>query len=816
MILIFAAWLSFAGTAVGIKFVDPRRSGRLHSNAIAALTPHGPSRFPPPTVVTFADGAEDSGRTHLVLPRQSGTAKERGTLLQTWQSLHRSRLDTSRSSPEVLVGSNMLSPTLYNAMLPLFFSSNRRERDLENYATALTSEVAQAAETEAMALTFTDGKTATISSTSVTNPKRTTEPARDSNNMFSFDLSQLKMAQLGLGLWAMCVAAVCGAVAFESFHLRFAGVDLSRDIEVGNEAHQSSLSCMFSGVWPLVRPYLFQQGNTRRQWYYISAITALGFWNLILGLIFTLWMKEFWDVMEKKEGNKFFGTMRDFSLLVTTMILVGVYQSYLSMMLVIHWRRWMTQWLLGCWLKSKSYYHLQLSPCSATLDNPDQRLQEDINRFIPTLLGLVSGFADSVGQLVSNLPLLLILSPTQAFGVFYCPGWLLYLALIYSGLGTIAAHLIGSRLIFINFALQKCEADFRYSIVQVRDHAESIALYGSEDCERNRMEGRFESIIRVWWMMMLYTKRLSFFTQFYMQTSVTFPYLVLAPNYFKGQISMGTMFMLFRALASVKGAFDWVLTSYSSLTEFRATADRLSNFRVAVDKSGKTTAVTHLQSASPNSPGSVLSAEAITVRLPSSAGSRVVWNGAGLVAREGEFVLLTAPEGSGKSCFFRALAGIWPDASGTVYMPANVLFVPQRSYIPQGSLKQALAYPDEEGAFTDEDVTRALDAVGLGRVISGRDLAKEANWALMLSGGEQQRMAIAHAVLRRPQILFLDEATSAMGDEGALELYRLLRSPGILPAGAALVTISHDISLLGPMHDSRYSFCANGGVWIKE
>merc|ERR1719324_1324826 len=188
-----------------------------------------------------------------------------------------------------------------------------------------------------------------------------------------------------------------------------------------------------------------------------------------------------------------------------------------------------------------------------------------------------------MGQFITMLPLLLILSPDYAFGVIYCPGWLVYLSLIYSGLGTLAAHVIGGKLILINFALQKYEANFRYYIVQVRDHAESIALYGSEEVERLKIEERFSWLIRCWWMLMKYAKRLGFFTSFYYQSSGTFPYLVLAPNYFAGQISLGTMFMLFSALGMVKGGFDWLISSYTLLTDYRATVDRLSNFLAAVN-----------------------------------------------------------------------------------------------------------------------------------------------------------------------------------------------------------------------------------------
>jgi putative ATP-binding cassette transporter len=321
-------------------------------------------------------------------------------------------------------------------------------------------------------------------------------------------------------------------------------------------------------------------------------------------------------------------------------------------------------------------------------------------------------------------------------------------------------------------------------------------------------------------MMMLYTKRLGFFTAFYMQTSVTFPYLVLAPSYFKGEITLGTMFMLFRALGSVKGAFDWIISSYGTLTDFRATADRLQNFTTLINTRTKLSDVALLTSPPPKPwlPGSsspALIAQDMTVALPACAGGQTLWKKANLVVQKGEFVLLTAPEGSGKSCFFRALARIWPHASGNVYLPEGALFVPQKAHIPQGSLKQALTYPESQDRFTDSEVHAALEAVGLAAVLRNRELSEEANWQLTLSGGEQQRLAIAHAVLRRPPVLFLDEATGAMGDQGALELYELLKRPGTLPDGASVISISHDIDLLKPVHDSHYSYNASKGEWIE-
>mmetsp|Transcript_56866 Transcript_56866/g.122995 ORF Transcript_56866/g.122995 Transcript_56866/m.122995 type:complete len:728 (+) Transcript_56866:87-2270(+) len=630
-----------------------------------------------------------------------------------------------------------------------------------------------------------------------------------------WSMDNIRLEMISPHLWIMASAAFCGVVLFELTHRRYAGTNLDAPVDYGAESHESTLLRIFKGVWPLVKPYVWQKGSYAA-WYFFTALFLLGIWDLGLSLIYTLWMRDFWDMIEHKHSDKFYPIMRDFMLMVSTMIMVGTYRSYVSMMLIIHWRKFMTTWLVDKWLEHKAFYQLQLN-CDATMpDNPDQRLQEDIQNFIPALISLVGGFGESCGQLLSMLPLLLLLSPSYAFGTIYCPGWLLYLALLYSGLGTLAAHLIGGRLILINFARQKYEADFRYHVVQVRDNAESIALYGSEPCEKARLDTFFESIVHVWWLMMQYTKRLSLFTSFYMQTSVTFPYLVLAPSYFKGQITLGTMFMLFRALGSVKGAFDWIISSYTTLTDFRATVDRLSNFTAALDALKKVSEVERLDSPSAKLPeDTALEASELSVHLPGNAeGGRVLWNRAGLVVRPGEFVLLTASEGSGKSCFFRALAGIWPHASGRVFMPKNTLFVPQRSYIPQGSLKQALTYPESPDSFSDEEVSAAIEAVSL-ETLKGRDLSEEANWLLALSGGEQQRLAIAHAVLRKPQVLFLDEATAALGAEGAQEVYKLLKRPGTLASGAAVISISHDMQL-GAFHHTRYSYDVEKAAWATD
>jgi len=641
-----------------------------------------------------------------------------------------------------------------------------------------------------------------------------------SSNMFGIDTSKLKVSQFTPMLMVMAVIAIAGCVAFEVGHSQHYNQQLQQTpVDFGEEVHEQKLSRLFSGIIPLIRPYLCQQED-KNPWWYISVLAVLGVWELGMGFVMTLWSKEFWDIMENKRFDEFYGVMKVFVLLLSSWILVSTYRSYVGMMFLIHWRSFMTAWFLKRWLAYKAYYRMQLEPNDPWMgqsapDNPDQRIQEDIHVFVSSFLSLSTGLLASAGGFVTMLPLLLVLSPTYAFGVFYCPGWLLYCALLYSGMGTVAAHMIGKKLILVNFARQKYEANFRYNIVQVRDNAESIALYNSERCEEERLKGTFQGIVHVWYLLMIYTKRLGFFGALYGHSSFIFPYIVLAPNYFRGQISLGTLFMLFRALNAVKDAFDWVINTYSGLTDFRATVDRLHNFQCALDMQELAdVGVKQLKEAPPNAEGAVLAVAGLTVKLPKCAGSRVLWEEADIKILPGEFVLLTAPEGSGKSCFFRAISGIWPAADGAVYTPEDTLFVPQKSFIPQGSLKQAVTYPESMDAFADEKVVEALKAVGL-TTLADKNLGDESQWQLVLSGGEQQRLAIAHVILKRPKLLFLDEATSAMGREGALEIYSLLRREGTLQKGSAVVSISHQADLLGSVHDLRYTYNANKAIWVE-
>jgi len=642
--------------------------------------------------------------------------------------------------------------------------------------------------------------------------KRKANATQDGNTtkprvVFGFDTSKLTMRTFEPFLVVTLCLSIVGAIVFEMVHYKWAEADLSLELEFGEESKENHLTRLFAGIRPLVAPY-FCNPESRSSWNYLGGLIILGLVHLGFTLLWMKCTKEFWDSLQDKKQEEYMRLMKDYIMLTCAWAIVGTYKIYVSMMMIVHWRKFMTALLLKKWFQAKVFYHLQLGVTSGSfLDNPDQRLQEDIASFIELTLNLGRGLVETLGQFIIMLPVLLIVSPSYAFGVFYCPGWLVMLSLLYSGLGTLAAHKIGSHLILINFALQKYEANFRYQIVQVRDHAESIALYAAEDVEQMKIQEKFAWLIRTWWMLMRYTKRLGFFNAFYHRASSVFPYLVLTPNYFKGQITLGDMFVLFAALDYVKGAFDWLIDHYKTLTDYRATVDRLTNFWTAVDGRSKEPSMVEMLENAPGEtwqPGAALVAKDVCVNLPGKDAKKL-WDKASLNASPGQFILLSAPEGSGKSCFFRALAGIWPHASGSVFVKDHSLFLPQRSFVPQGTLKQAVAYPEKADKYSDEEVRKALEVVKLD-ALKDRDLSEDANWELALSGGEQQKLAIAHAVLQRPEVLFLDEATSALSEEGTLEVYKLLRQEGTLPDGAAVISTSHNQKLLESCHDVHYAY----------
>ncbi|WP_135467045.1 ABC transporter ATP-binding protein/permease [Crenalkalicoccus roseus] len=552
------------------------------------------------------------------------------------------------------------------------------------------------------------------------------------------------------------------------------------------------LSPFLRDAWRLAAPY-WRSEERGRAWLLLGVVVALNLGLVGMSVLLSYWNREFFNALQDRDAGAFrdllfwwrptdSGPMPGFMFIAALYILVAVYALYLRQALQIRWRRWLTRQYLDRWLDGRAYYRIALTDPGT--DNPDQRIAEDIRLFVDDTLGLGLGLLTSVVTLASFVVVLWSLSgPLTVLGLDI-PGYMVWVALGYAVLGTWLAHRVGWRLIGLNFNQQKVEADFRFALVRLRENAEGVALYGGEADEKRGLLGRFRRLMENWWAIMVATKRLTFFTASYNQVAVVFPFVVAAPSYFAGIIPLGGLTQTATAFGQVQGALSWFVDNYARLAEWRATVERLTGFTRAVERAEAAAArgegVAVVRSEAPE-----LALEDVTLALPDG---RVLVEAAEGRFRPGEAVLIAGPSGSGKSTLFRAIAGIWPFGSGRVRVPAgaSALFLPQRPYLPLGSLRRAVCYPRDAAACTEAEIAAALTEAGLPHLVPL--LEEEANWAQRLSGGEQQRLALARALLLRPDWLFLDEATSNLDPEAEARFYETLRAK--LP-GTTLVSIAH-------------------------
>jgi vitamin B12/bleomycin/antimicrobial peptide transport system ATP-binding/permease protein len=475
-------------------------------------------------------------------------------------------------------------------------------------------------------------------------------------------------------------------------------------------------------------------------------------------------------------------------------IATAVLEFVVTSILIIRWRRWLTNDYVNRWLGSHTHYRMSLAGGGA--DNPDQRISEDINRFIDggqVGYGIYSFsilLISNLSSLVSFAILLWDLSAnfTLPYTAIAVPGFLFWVALIYAGVGTLVTHLIGRPLVRLSFERQRYEADFRFSLARLREYAEQVALLSGEQTEKASLTSRFGAIVINYFKIIACRKNLTAFTASYGQLSPIIPFVVAAPFYFAGKITLGIMTQTARAFGSVNEALTFFVTYYVSLADFKAVLDRLTSFDLAIE-TAKTPAFSPRPGADTPAARKHLDIEALNVRLPS--GREIIEN-ASLRLAEAEPVLVTGPSGSGKSTLFRAISGIWPYGDGAITLPAGakMMLLPQKPYLPAGSLRAAVTYPENPGRYDNAAILDALRSARLADFVSELDV--EDNWQQRLSGGEQQRLAIARAILATPDWLFLDEATSAMDEAMEALIYETLVKK--LPA-TTIVSIGHRASL---------------------
>ena len=559
----------------------------------------------------------------------------------------------------------------------------------------------------------------------------------------------------------------------------------------------SAFKTFSARVWTLSAPYFKSEDKWKARGL-LAAIVVLNLAAVYMLVLLNDWNRVFYDALQNKDQPVFWTQLGRFTYLAFAFIIIAVYRFYLTQLLEVRWRAWMTAHYLQRWLADHAFYTLELARFSGadknTADNPDQRIQEDINLFTTYSISLSMGLLNAVVTLLSFVGILWSLSGAFAFtlgGTSYnIPGFMVWMAVLYCAVGSVITHYIGRPQIKLNYQQQRYEADFRHHMVRVREYSESIALDKGEAVERTQLDLRFSSVLANYLQLIKKQKNLVWFTNFFGQAAVVFPFIVAAPRFFSGAIQLGELMQISSAFGRVQDSLSWLVDNYSNLAAWRATTDRLTSFEDNITAAGQQTrahSAINLEASkkrvatAPNA----LSASGLTLSLPAG---QVLLSDVSLSANPGDSVLFKGPSGSGKSTLFRAFAGIWPFTKGYAHLPQGAMFIPQRPYFPDGLLRDALAYPQPTAQYSEEALKQALLDAMLPQLVNR--LEDQDAWSQKLSGGEQQRLAIARVLLKKPQWIFADEATSALDEPAEKALYEKLQAH-VAEVHGGMVSIAH-------------------------
>jgi putative ATP-binding cassette transporter len=520
--------------------------------------------------------------------------------------------------------------------------------------------------------------------------------------------------------------------------------------------------------------------------------------------------RSIFDALQDREMTPFTAAVASFLGLALVFVLVSTYRIYVRQSLEIRWREWLTNHYLKQWYRSQAYIHMELH--RRVTDNPDQRISEDVRDYVASALGLSLSLLAAVATLLSFAGILWRLSGEWSFdvagGQLHVPGLMMWVALGYAIVATWFTHRVGRRLVPIQFDRQRFEADFRFGLVRFRENVEAIALARGEEAERLGALGRFRHVVGNWWQLIRAERNVTLLTGGIGQVNSLVPLLVAAPGFFAGHFKFGSVMQTNIAYGQVSGALAWFVNAYREIALWRAKVERLCSFAEEIEAT-----CAELESR----PGlHVKRMHDGEVRLShvqlARPDGRVLLDGASATIRPGDHVALLGPSGAGKRTLLRAIAGIWPFGRGRIEVPdqARTLFLPERPYLPLGSLRAAVSYPAPEGTFPDERIREALRLLGLGSLADRLD--ETAPWQQFLSGGEQQRLALTRVLLHEPDWIFLDGATSSLDEETERRVYELLRER--LPR-SAVVSIA-DRPAIARHHERHWTLVPRGAAMALQ
>jgi len=549
-------------------------------------------------------------------------------------------------------------------------------------------------------------------------------------------------------------------------------------------------------VWKLFLTY-WTSKNRWRGLAMLMALLTMSYFEIWAVSRFTVLTGKLTDSLQKRMPQQFQTTLLLLTACIFAMVVSATLVIYVRQILQMDWRTTLTDSWVGRWLRDEVIYRVEREQQT---DNPDQRIAEDIRLFVEQTLTLGLGLVTAVlglGTFLTALwqksgPLDIHLGGTS----WSIPGYLVWLCLLYALANTWLTRWVGQPLIKLTQEQQHVEADFRFTLIQVREHAEQVALYRGAATEHERLSARFEAICKNWRSLIGYQFRLSVFSSTTAQISSFFMYIVLAPRVFSGELSIGNLATLQVTFLLALNSLSWFANSWSNIVVWMAIVKRLDGLDRAIDAPPIEGIVVARREQSP------LSATDLALNLPNGSALADIDNFSILPAQRW---LVRGPSGAGKSTLLRAIAGLWPYGRGRIDQPhGSLLFLPQKSYLPMGSLKATLAYPAEPDAFSDEACRQALTDCRLGAL--AHRLADETRWEQQLSPGEQQRLAFARALLIRPDFLFLDESTSALDNATEQHLYQLLLDR--LPH-TALISVAHRTTL-NAFHTHQLHIAAAG------